>query len=122
MVAALVGQSETAGLLIEHGGDLNAANYDGSTALHTAAFFCRIETVELLLDKGADVDIRNNQGQTALEIVATEWTDVLSGAYTYYAGLLGVELDMERVEATRPKVAAMLRQHGGKETSELNQR
>ena len=122
MVAALVGHSEAVKLLIENGANVDAVNYDGATALLTAAFFCRIEAVKLLLDNGADVNARSNRGETALDIVASEWSEALAGTYNYYAGLLQVQLDIEGVKATRPKVAAILRQHGGKEAGELNPR
>jgi ankyrin repeat protein len=119
ITAAAYGQSEAAKLLIENGANVNGVNYEGSTALHTAAFFCHSETVKLLLDKGAEVNAQNDRGDTALDTVAAQWGEELEGVYRYFAGLLQVELDIERVKATRPTVAATLRRHGGKTGSEL---
>ena len=53
-------------LLINAGVELNFQNNDGSTALHTASFFCRPEIVQILLAKGADKTIKNKYGQYCL--------------------------------------------------------
>lgn len=63
-------------ILIEAGADLNFQNNDGSTALHTAAFFCRPEIVKMLLDKEADKTIRNKFGATAYESLTPPFSDV----------------------------------------------
>ena len=114
IAAALYNQVEAAGLLIENGANVNAGNNEGSTALITAAFFCRGETVKLLLEKGAEVDVKNNNGQTPLDTVAGEWSQELEGFYRYIAELLQIQLDIEIIKATRPKIAALLREHGEK--------
>ena len=66
LVAALLGETETAKLLVDHGASLNSTNNDGSTALHGAAFFCHPETVAFLLEQGVDPEIRNGFGQPPL--------------------------------------------------------
>jgi hypothetical protein len=114
MIAALVGQTEAAKLLIEKGANINAGNNEGSTALLIAAFFCHTETVKLLLDKGADVNAKNIRGETVLDAVAGEWSQELEGIYRYIAGLLQIQVDLERIKAARPQVAAILRKSGGK--------
>jgi ankyrin repeat protein len=52
--ATVFGKTEMAKVLIDAGVDLNFQNTEGSTALHTAAFFCRPEIVQLLLEKNVD--------------------------------------------------------------------
>jgi hypothetical protein len=119
MIAALVGQTDAAELLIEKGANINARSNDGGTVLHAAAFFCRTETVKLLLSRGADVNAKNSREETSLDDVAGEWSQVLEDIYKWIAELLGLQLDLERIKATRPKIAALLRKSGGKTGSEL---
>lgn len=111
ITAAAVGKTEAAKILIEAGADLNYQNNDGSTALHTAAFFCREEIVEALLEKGADKTLKNKAGMTALEVVELPF-DVVKPAYDAMGLAMrpaGVVLDYEYLEATRPKIAEMLK-------------
>ena len=111
IVAATFGQTDVARALIEAGADVDQKNNDGSTALLTAALFCHTEIVEALLDKGADKSIRNNAGSTALEVVTVPF-DAIRGIYDYFGAVLkpyGLELDYERIEMTRPKIAEILR-------------
>jgi len=114
-VAALFGRAEAAGLLIEKGADVKGAKGDdGTTALHAAAFFCHTETVKLLLAKGADVNAVNGRSETPLDTVSAPWSDGLGEFYAGVAKALGLKLDLKAVEATRPKIAALLRKRGGK--------
>jgi hypothetical protein len=114
IVAASYGQSEAARLLVEKGADVNIRNNDGSSALLAAAFFCRTKTVKLLLSKGADVNAKNIRGETVLDTLAGPWSQELEGFYRYIGGLLQIQLDIERIKAARPQVAAILRRSGGK--------
>ncbi len=114
-VAALFGQTDAAGLLIDKGADIRAAKGGGgSTALHTASFLCYTETVKLLLSKGADINAMNDKSETPLDTVAAPWHEDLGKLYTGIGGALGLKLDLKRIEATRPKIAALLRSRGGK--------
>jgi len=110
ITAAVFDKTEIAMALIEAGVDVNFINNEGSTPLHTAAFFCRTEIVQALLKNGADKSIKNNAGSTALESVAGPFEDV-KGIYDYFwqtLGPLGLVLDHERIQSTRPKIAKML--------------
>jgi hypothetical protein len=109
--AALFGQTEAARALIEAGADVNFRGNDGATPLHVASFFCRTEIVKALLDKGADRTIKNNYGSTPLEAVAAPFESV-KGVYEHFGAVLepmGVKLDFELIEKTRPEIAEMLR-------------
>jgi len=114
LVAAAFGQVEAAKLLIEKGANVNARSNDGATALHGAAFFCHTEIVKLLLGKGAVVDAENIRGETPLDAVAGEWSQELEDIYRWLAELWKLQLDLERIQATRPKIAALLRKAEGK--------
>ena len=75
MVAAGVGWSdgqshgsqseapEALKLCLEWGGDVNAANDVGYTALHGAAFRGANDVVKLLVEKGAKMDVKNQEGR-----------------------------------------------------------
>ncbi len=111
ITAATFGQTEAAKMLIEAGADLDQRNNDGSTPLIAAAFFCRTEIVEALLAAGADKSIKSITGSTALDVVTVPF-DEIRGIYDFVAAVLGpygLELDYERIEMTRPRIAEMLR-------------
>ncbi|MDP7012679.1 MAG: ankyrin repeat domain-containing protein [Verrucomicrobiota bacterium] len=111
-IAAAFGHAEIAAALIEAGADVNQADKDGSTPLHSAAFLCYPKIVQTLLDNGADKSVRNNTGSTALEGVEIPW-ELAKGIYDFLDGILfkplGQPLDFERIKATRPDIAELLR-------------
>ncbi len=110
-ITATFGKTEVARALIEAGADVNIQNNEGSTPLHTAAFLCRTEIVEMLMSNGADKDVKNNFGHTALETVTGPFESV-KGIYDQISkdlGPLGLKLDSEYIEMTRPVIAEMLR-------------
>jgi ankyrin repeat protein len=111
IVAVTFGRTEVAKALIEAGADLTIANNEGSAPLHIAAFLCREEIVASLLEHGADKEAKNGTGNTALEIVQVPFDDVKPIYDTIQKGLrsLGLNLDYERIQGTRPKIAEMLR-------------
>ena len=117
MLAAVFGQAEAAKALMEAGAKLDLKNKDGSSALMTAAFLCHPEIVQALLDKGADKNITNNTGSTALQSVEGPFGNV-QFVYDIINGLVfqpaGLPLDYQRIKATRPRIAELLRQSGGK--------
>jgi ankyrin repeat protein len=109
--AAVFGRTEVAKVLIDAGTDLNKKNNTGSTALHAAAFFCRVAIVKTLLEKGADKTLKNNDGKTAFETVEIPF-EYVKGVYDAVGtGLkpLGLILDYDLIQTTRPKIAEMLK-------------
>jgi len=68
MMAALRGNAKMVRLLLEHGADVSAREFDGATALHRAVFSQSPEVVRLLLEAGIDVNARNADGRTALHV------------------------------------------------------
>ena len=119
--AAVLGRVEMARQLIDAGANVNITSNDGATALHGAAFFCHNKIVKLLLDKGAVVSAKNIRGETPLDAVAGDWSQELEGIYTWIADLLGLQVDLERIKTTRPKVAALLRKADAKATGQRKQ-
>ena len=62
---------EAVTLLLELGGDLNAADKNGETAMHGAAYKSFPKVVQLLADKGAKIEVwnrKNKYGWTPLSI------------------------------------------------------
>lgn len=111
ILATVFGRDKIAKELIENNAKLNIQNNDGSTAVHTAAFFCRTEILEMLLEAGADKSVKNNFGATALESTQAPF-EAVEGIYNMMAQQLkgmGLQLDMERIEKTRPQVVDMLK-------------
>jgi hypothetical protein len=109
--ASVFGKTDIARALIEAGADVNIKNNEGSTALHSAAFLCRLEIVELLLENGADKEALNNYGSTARQSVMAPFSDVkfIYDQFSKDLGPLGFKLDYEYVEASRPKIANLLK-------------
>ncbi len=110
IAAATFDKVEIAKALIDAGANLSLKNNEGSTALHTAAFFCRVEIVKLLLEANADKTLRNNFGATPRETVMASYADMKPFYELIGKQLapLGLQLDFERIERTRPMIAEML--------------
>ena len=110
ITAASFGKIQIAKALIDGGADLTVKNAGGSTALHTAAFFCRVEIVQLLLDAKADKTTLNNEGATARETVLIPFNDIKPVYEMFQQQLapMGLQLDLNEIEKTRPVIAMML--------------
>ena len=83
---------EAVRVALELGGDVNAVNESGDTALHGVASRGSNPIVQLLADNGAKLDAKNKKGFTAL--------DIASGAAAFSGGVVEV----------RPATQALLRQ------------
>jgi ankyrin repeat protein len=86
---------EAVKVALELGGDVNAANDRGETALHGAAHRAANPIVQLLIDKGARLDVKNKEGFTPL---------MLAHGDRITAG--GVELRPETVELLSREMTA----------------
>jgi hypothetical protein len=118
MAAALAGQAEVAERLLEAGADPDLQNNDGNTALLMAAFFGHIEIVESLIAAEADLGAVNNKSETPFDVVKGEWDDGLERLYLGIGQALGMQIDIEKVKAARPKIAALLKEQGGEVVEE----
>jgi len=110
ITAASFGKNEIAKALIDAGADLAIKNNDGSTALHAAAFFGRVEIVQLLIDAKADKTIQNNFGATPRESVMGPFAEIkpFYEMLQLQLGPVGLKIDLNEIEKTRPVVAMML--------------
>ena len=112
-LAAVSGQVEAMRYLIEQGADVNITSNDGGVPLHGAAFFGEYDAVVLLLDSGADPNVISNDGYTPTDVSSAPWNDDIEGIVKFLSGWLGIPVDMEQVEANRPRVARLLAERGG---------
>ena len=62
------GKVESAGLLIQHGGDVNAMGVDNKTALHLASAEGCAEIVQLLIQHKADVNTQDRGCRAPLHL------------------------------------------------------
>jgi ankyrin repeat protein len=102
--AALMGQTEAAALLLQHGADINGRNRDGNTALHLATFLGRAETAERLLKHEADVNTKNHDGVTPVDFLRIPWEITKSTLRS-----LDVELNQEQLETGKAEIREMFR-------------
>jgi ankyrin repeat protein/spore coat protein CotH len=117
--AAIANQLQTAELLIAEGASVNGANRDGSTPLHSAAFLGNVKVASLLVEKKANVNALNARRETPLATAAQEWNDEIASIVGFIGGALQIKIDIDDVEAGRPRVAELLRKNGGKRAGEV---
>ena len=110
ITAASFGRTQITKLLLDAKVDLSKTNADGATALHTAVFFCRTEVVQLLLNANADKNAKNNYGQTPIETITGPFEQVkpIYEMLKLQLQPMGMEIDIDAIEKTRPSVAKML--------------
>jgi len=95
------------------GGDVNAANQAGDTAVHVAAALGHDTVVQFLVDRGARVNVKNTRGITPL-LAAMFGSTTGRGRAAAPAGadLIGFE---RPVELVHPSTVALLKQLGATE-------
>ena len=70
VAAAKNGDREALRALVKQGADVNAAEADGTTALHWASYRDDVESADLLIRAGANVNAANDLGATPLWIAS----------------------------------------------------
>ncbi|MRX64076.1 ankyrin repeat domain-containing protein [Maribacter luteus] len=110
MSAITFDKTEITKALIDADADLSIKNNDGSTALHVAAFFGRVEAVQMLIDAKADKSVKNTFGATARESVLAPFADMkpIYDMMQQQLGPIGLQLDFDELEKSRPVIAMML--------------
>jgi ankyrin repeat protein len=88
--------------LVQHGANVNAADADGTTALHWASYRDDLEIAELLIRAGAKVNAANDLGATPL------WTASLNGSAAMVRRLLdaGANPDATLLSGETPVMVA----------------
>jgi uncharacterized protein len=119
ITAVAMGQLESVKLILEKEPDLEIRNKDQNTALSVAAFFCQPEVLEALIDAEAYVNPKDKAGSTPLDVATAQWSEEFAGIYKFIGGILKMDIDLERIRKTRPKIAEILKANGGKSAKEL---
>jgi spore coat protein CotH/ankyrin repeat protein len=104
---------------LESGVKVDAKDGFGATALNWAGGLGQIEVVRLLIEKGADVNALNGEGLTPLDDTERELTEE---AVDFIAQLVDLEIDLDEVNAAKPKIAELLRKHGGKSSADIGKK
>ena len=82
VAAARTADAAVLGALLQHGADVNAAEADGTTALHWASYRDDGDSADVLIRAGAKVNAANDLGATPL------WTASLNGSEAMVRRLL----------------------------------
>ncbi len=126
--AALGNQTTVLNWLLDHAADIRAVDKLGETPLHAAARRFRTEAITRLLDAGADVNARSKDGDTPLLLIAKHAKDadeldaglvaaaeqlIARGAAVDAKDAAGMTPLRAAEENEHPKLAELLRKHGG---------
>ena len=79
---------EAVKLMVELGGDINAVNERGQTAVHAATFLGYADVIRFLAEKGANLDAKDKYGQTPVSIALGDpeglvFRQLAGGLYDY---------------------------------------
>lgn len=95
--AALVGNAETMGTLIELGADVSVKIPDGSTALHLLGEQGSVTCAGMLLDAGIDPTLKSDLSQTALDIAVVYNHVELTELLLSHLERRGVPVDLDQL-------------------------
>ena len=107
VAAAKRGDHEAIGALIAQGADADAAQPDGTTALHWAAHRGDLESVQALVDAGADVAATSRYG------IAPLWLAAGDGHASVVAALLEAGADPDTTRGESGETVLMIAARGG---------
>ena len=116
--AARDGDTGAVRALLAQGADVDAAEGDGTRALHWASYRDDVESVGLLLDAGADVNAANDLGATPLWTAGQNGSVVVvrrllaAGADPNLTLLVGETVLMVAARSGAPDVVDLLLTHG----------
>jgi hypothetical protein len=123
--AAETGNTEAMRIMLDCGFGADAADNDGRSPLHAAAYAGSAGIVRLLLDRGADIEARDGRWEsTALDWAcvgsgerpkdnpAPDWPATVSALLEAGASLDGITLGAEDPKPPSPEVAGLLRRYG----------
>lgn len=100
---AISDQPEATKALLALGAAPNAPYRDKNTPLHTACFFGRTEVARILLAHGADPSVTNPSGGRPRDAMTAD-----RGTTEFFAKILKVSIDFEKVRAGRDQISALL--------------
>jgi ankyrin repeat protein len=91
---------EAVRMAVELGGDVNAVNSSGTTALHAAVLVGGLELPQYLVDKGATIEVSDKQGRTPISLADGVYNGASFKAQPEIAALLR-KLNANRSAANR---------------------
>lgn len=107
-IAAALGRTYAAEVLVGAGAELEAINASGVTPLFNAAFFGHTDVLQTLIEAGADTSATDQTGTPILNIMEMPWEQI-QPIYKMVHSSIGLPFDEQRIKDARPSVAELLR-------------